>query len=118
MELHSSFGGFCDDDNWMLQLLLHGLLSNLPQLDFIKAYVSFHKYRTKRIVWSKRQKALSVNVDITAQSFDSSVGIKTRYGLVGLGIEYRFGQDRFTGPNRLWAHLASCALGIGSLIRG
>jgi hypothetical protein len=50
---------------------------------------------------------------------DSSVGIATRYGLVGPGIESRWGA-RFsaavqTGPG---AHPASCKMDTGSLSRG
>ena len=46
---------------------------------------------------------------------DSSVGIATRYGLDGPGIESRSGQDFFapaqTGPG---AHPASCTKGTGT----
>jgi len=45
-----------------------------------------HKYSIKGIIKSKRHKAPSVNVDVTAHSFDSSIG---------LGIEYRYGRDSF-----------------------
>ena len=44
----------------------------------------------------------------------SSVGIATRYGLHGPGIESRWGRDFLpfqTGPG---AHPASCTMGIGS----
>jgi hypothetical protein len=58
----------------------------------------------------------SVNVTVTAQKFDSSVCIATRYGLDGQGIEFRcwarFSAPVQTGPG---AHLSSCAMGTGSL---
>ena len=49
---------------------------------------------------------------------DSSVGLTTRYGLDGLGIESRWGGGRFfalvqTGPG---AHPASYTIGIGSFL--
>jgi hypothetical protein len=51
---------------------------------------------------------------------DSVVGIATRYGLDGPGIEPRWGGGRFfaavqTGPG---AHTASYTMGNGSLSRG
>jgi hypothetical protein len=46
---------------------------------------------------------------------DSSVGIATRYGLDGPGIESRWGA-RFTAPVQTGsgAHSASCTMGTGS----
>jgi hypothetical protein len=48
---------------------------------------------------------------------DSSVGIATRYGLDGPGIESRWGTRFFahvqTGPE---AHPASCSMGTGSFL--
>ena len=42
----------------------------------------------------------------------SSVGIATGYGLVGLGIDSRWGGEIFrTCPDRPWAHPASCTMG-------
>jgi len=35
----------------------------------------------------------------------SAVGIATRYGLDGPGIEYRWGEIFHTCPDRPWAHL-------------
>ena len=48
---------------------------------------------------------------------DSSVGIATRYGLDGPGIETRWGRD-FQHPSRpaLGAHPASYTMGTGSLL--
>ena len=50
---------------------------------------------------------------------DSSVGIASRYGLDGLGIDSRWGARFFaavqTGPG---AHPASCTICTGSLSRG
>ena len=45
---------------------------------------------------------------------DSSVGIATRYGLEGPGIEFRWGVGGETGPG---AHPASYTIGTGSLSR-
>ena len=49
---------------------------------------------------------------------DSSVGIPTRYGLDGPGIESRWWRD-FPHPSRpaLGAHTASCTMGTGSFPR-
>jgi hypothetical protein len=44
-------------------------------------------------------------------SRDSSVGIATRYGLDGPGIESRWGRD-FQHPSRVYP--ASCTMGTGS----
>jgi len=52
-------------------------------------------------------------VNITLRVGGSSVGIATDYGLDGLGIESRWGQDFppvQTGPG---AHPASCKMGTG-----
>ena len=50
---------------------------------------------------------------------DSSVGIVTRYGLDGPGIESRWG-SRFSAPvqTRPEAHSASCTMGTGSFPGG
>jgi hypothetical protein len=50
---------------------------------------------------------------------DSVVGIATRYGLDGPGIESRW-QARFSAAVQtgLGAHPASCRMGTGSLSRG
>ena len=50
---------------------------------------------------------------------DSSVGVATRYGLDGPGIEYRWGA-RFSASAQTapGAHPASCTMGTGSLTRG
>lgn len=79
--------------------------------------MSCHNYCIERIVTSERHKTPSVNVDVTAENVpDSSVGTKTRYGLGGLRDRIPVGGEiPFTRPNQLWAHLASCALGTGSL---
>ena len=47
---------------------------------------------------------------------DSSVGIETRYGLHGAGIESRCGGARFSAPVQTGhvAHLASYTMGTGS----
>ena len=50
---------------------------------------------------------------------DSSVGIATRYGMNGSGIEYRwrarFSAPVHTGPG---AYPASCTMGTGSFLGG
>ena len=47
---------------------------------------------------------------------DSSVGIATRYGVHGPGIESRWGGARFSAPVQTGpgAHQASCKIGTGS----
>jgi len=49
-----------------------------------------------------------------AMGRDSSVGIATRYGLDGPGIESRWGA-RFSAPTGPGAHPASYTMGTGSL---
>ena len=51
-------------------------------------------------------------------SCDSSVGIATRYGLDGPGIESRWGGARFSAPVQTGpeAHPASCTMGTGSFL--
>ena len=61
--------------------------------------------------------ATNVIITMTVGGRDSSVGIATRYGLDGPGIESRWGA-RFstpvqTGPG---AHPASCTMGTGSFL--
>ena len=48
---------------------------------------------------------------------DSSVGIATRYGLDGPGIESRWGA-RFAAPVQTgpWAHPGFCTMGTGSFL--
>ena len=48
---------------------------------------------------------------------DSSVGIATRYGLDGPGIESRRGEIFRTHPENPGAHPASCTTGTGSFSR-
>ena len=52
--------------------------------------------------------------NVLSDGRDSSVGIETRYGLDGPGIEFRWGLD-FLHPSRptLGAHPASCTMGTG-----
>jgi hypothetical protein len=53
---------------------------------------------------------------ISARSRDNSVGIATRYGLDGLGIESRWWGARFSSPDQTGseAHPASYTMGTGS----
>ena len=56
-----------------------------------------------------------VNISSIIGGRDSSVGIATRYGLDGPGIESRRGRD-FPHPSKpsAGAHPASCTMGTGS----
>ena len=57
-----------------------------------------------------------VNVPAITPGRDSSVGIATRYGLDGPGIESRWGGARFSAPIQTGpgARPASCTMGTGS----
>ena len=56
---------------------------------------------------------------VSARGWVSSVGIATRYGLDGLGIDSRWGRARFSTPAQTGpgAHPASCTTGTGSVSR-
>ena len=70
--------------------------------------------RRKKAVGSVRRSTGPVQPisHTTSYSRDSSVGIATRYGLDGPGIESRWGK-RFSAPVHA-AHSASCTMGTGS----
>ena len=62
-----------------------------------------------------RNAALNFFMSVCIRGQDSSVGIATRYGLDGSGIESRWGQ-RFSAPVQTGpgAHPDSCTMGTGS----
>jgi hypothetical protein len=65
-----------------------------------------------------KMNTILTTIAIETLSRDSSVGIVTRYGLDGPGIESRWGKNFRavqTGPG---AHPASYTMGTGSLSRG
>ena len=69
--------------------------------------------------WRKLQTAFLQVLPVIVVGRDSSVGIATRYGLDGLGIESRWGA-RFSAPvqNGRGSHPASCTIGTGSFSGG
>jgi hypothetical protein len=63
----------------------------------------------------QRKKHGKTSVRVAEGSRDSSVGIATRYGLEGPGIESRWGEIFRTYPDRLRGPLNPCTMGTGSL---
>ena len=63
-----------------------------------------------------KQSATSVTIWVR----DSSLGVATRYGLDGPGIEFLWEWGRFSVPVQtvFGAHIASYKMGTGSLSRG
>jgi len=69
----------------------------------------------RRLLWESRSSSLA-NAHPTLVSRDSSVGIATRYGLDGPGIESRWRGARISAPVQAgpWAHPASYTMVNGS----
>ena len=69
-----------------------------------------------RYIHALIQPMVIVNVPAITPGRDSSVGIATRYGLDGPGIESRWGGARFSAPIQTGpgARPASCTMGTGS----
>jgi hypothetical protein len=67
--------------------------------------------------WGYVVNPLFVPVHIERMGRDSSVGIATRYGLDGTGIESRWGEMFHTRPDRSWGHPASYTVGTRSFPR-
>ena len=104
---------FFSSRNWKTSPRRTDRISVAPSYVIIH-FPLFHGYIRQR--FHKSVFRLSLNESFMGR--DSSVGIETRYGLDGPGIESRW-EARFSAPVQTGpgAHPASCTMGIGSFPR-